>query len=158
MITGIHILQKNICSRYADCFKILFRTWSQACFAIVTAFLDGNPSWISCRLYILCHLDISVESIGHFICRQDQSNEEPLFIWNQFGSQFGVFYLLGYIKPMQRVNLNVFFMLPSKCSAITEQQKGKLQIRILHALSFLVVDCGHIDLGFIVHLKRFLHI
>ena len=35
---------------------------------------------ISCRLYIFCHLDISVESIERFICRQDQSNEEPLFI------------------------------------------------------------------------------
>ena len=27
-----------------------------------------------------------------------------------------------------------------------------LQIRTLHALCFLVVDCGHIDLGFMVHL------
>ena len=34
------------------------------------------------------------------------------------------------------------------------------QIRTLHALCFLVVDCGHIaiDVGFMVHLKRLLHI
>ena len=29
-----------------------------------------------------------------------------------------------------------------------------LQIRTLHALCFLVVDCSHINLGFMVHLKR----
>ena len=82
-------------------------------------FLDGDPAWISCRLYILCHLDISVESIGRFICRQGQSNEEPLFIRPQFGSQFGVFHLVGFIKPMQHFNM-FFFILPSKCSANTE--------------------------------------
>ena len=50
--------------------------------------LDGDPAWISWRLYVFCHLDISVESIERFICRQDQSSEEPLFIRPQFGSQF----------------------------------------------------------------------
>ena len=104
---------RNICNRYADCLKQIFRTWSQACFAIVTTFLDEDPAWISCRLYIFCHLDISVESIaGRFICRQDQSNEEPLFIRPQFGSQFGVFHLLCFIKPMQHFNLNVFLYTP----------------------------------------------
>ena len=39
---------RNICNRYADCFKTLFRTWPQACFAIVTTLLDGDPAWISC--------------------------------------------------------------------------------------------------------------
>ena len=58
-------------------------------------FLDGDLASISCRLYIFCHLDISVELIGRFICCQDQSNEEPLFIRPQFGSQFGMFHLLG---------------------------------------------------------------
>ena len=77
-------------------------------------FLDGDPAWISCRLYISCHLDISVESIGRFICRQGQSNEEPLFILPQFGSQFGVFHLLGFIKPMQHFNLYVFLYTPFK--------------------------------------------
>ena len=33
-----------------------------------------------------------------------------------------------------------------------------IQIRTLHALGFLVVDRGHIDLGFMVHLKRLLHV
>ena len=33
-----------------------------------------------------------------------------------------------------------------------------LQMRTLYALCFLVVDCGHIELGFMVHLKRLLHI
>ena len=33
-----------------------------------------------------------------------------------------------------------------------------LQKRTLHALCFFVVDCDHIDLGFMVHLKRLLHI
>ena len=56
---------------------------------------------ISCRLYIFCHLDISVESIERFICRQDQSNEEPLFIRPQFGSQFGTLHLLGFINPIR---------------------------------------------------------
>ena len=63
---------------------------------------------ISCRLYIICHLDISVESIERFICRQDQGNEEPLFIRPQFDSQFGMLHLLGFIKPMQQFDLNVF--------------------------------------------------
>ena len=46
-----------------------------------------------------------MESIGRFICHQDQSNEEPLFIRPQFGSQFGVFHLLGFIKgELQRQN------------------------------------------------------
>ena len=105
---------RNICNRYADCFKTLFRRWSQVCFAIVTIFLDGDPAWISCRLYISCHLDISVESRLSFICRQGQSNEEPLFIRPQFGSQFGVFHLLGFIKPMQHFNLYVFVYTPFK--------------------------------------------
>ena len=105
---------RNNCNRYADCFKTLFRTWSQACFAIVTIFLDGDPAWISWRRYISCHLDISVESRGRFICRQGQSNEEPLFIRPQFGSQFGVFHLLGFIKPMQHFNLYVFLCTPFK--------------------------------------------
>ena len=83
-------------------------------------FLDGDLACISCRLYIFCHLDISVESIGRFICRQDQSNEEPLFIRPQFGSQFGVFHLLGSVKPMQHFSLNVFLYTPFKCSASTE--------------------------------------
>ena len=46
----------------------------------------NDQALISRRLYIFCHLDISVESIGRFICCQDQSNEEPLFILSQFGS------------------------------------------------------------------------
>ena len=33
-----------------------------------------------------------------------------------------------------------------------------LHARTLHALCFLAVDCGHIDFGFMVHLKRLLHI
>ena len=66
------------------------------------------------RLCIFCHLDVSVESIERFICRQDQSNEEPLFIRPEFGSQFGVFHLLGFIKPMQPFNLNVFLYTPFK--------------------------------------------
>ena len=33
-----------------------------------------------------------------------------------------------------------------------------LQTRTLHAFCFLVVDCGHIDLGFMVYLKKLLHI
>ena len=82
-------------------------------------FLDGDPPNFY-RLYIFCHLDISVESIERFICPQDQSNEEPLFIRPQFGSQFGMLRLLGFIKPMQQFDLNVFFVLPSKCSASTE--------------------------------------
>ena len=32
-----------------------------------------------------------------------------------------------------------------------------LQIRTLRARCFLVVDCGHIDLRFMVHLKRLKH-
>ena len=99
---------RNIFNRYADCFKTLFRTWWQACFAIVTTFLDGDPAWTSCRLYIFCHLDISVESIERFIYRQDQSNEEPLLIRPQ------LFHLLGFIKPMQHFNLNVFLYTPFK--------------------------------------------
>ena len=63
---------------------------------------------------MFCHLDISVESIERFICHQDQSNEEPLFIRPQFGSKFGVFHLLGFIKPMQHFNLNVFLYTPFK--------------------------------------------
>ena len=77
-------------------------------------FLDGDPARISCRLYISCRLDISVESRGRFICRQGQSNEEPLFIRPQFGSQFGVFHLLSFIKPMQHFNLYVFLYTPFK--------------------------------------------
>ena len=70
---------------------------------------------ISCRLYIICHhLDIFVESIERFICRQDQSNEEPLFIRPQFGSQFGMLHLLGFTKPMQQFDLNVFLCTPFK--------------------------------------------
>ena len=69
---------------------------------------------ISCRLYIFCHLDISVESIERFICRQEKSNEEPLFIRPQFGSQFGMPHLLGFIKPMQQFDLNVFLCTPFK--------------------------------------------
>ena len=79
-----------------------------------------------------------MESIEHFICRQDQSNEEPLFI----RPQLGVFHLLGFIKPIQHFNPNVFLY----------------QIRALYAIRFTVVDCGHIDLGFMVHLKQLLHI
>ena len=106
---------RNICNRYADCFKTLFRTWSQACFLRLSRLLlDGDPAWISCGLYFFCHLDISVESIGRFICHQDQSNEKPLFIRPQFGSQFGVFYLFGFIKPMQHFNRNVFLYTPFK--------------------------------------------
>ena len=87
---------RNVCNRYVDCFEILFRTWLQA------------------HLYIFCHLDISVESIERFICRQDQSNEEPLFIRSQFGSQFGMLHLLGFIKPMKQFDLNVFLCTPFK--------------------------------------------
>ena len=46
---------------------------------------------ISCRLYIFCHLDISVESIERFICRQDQSNEEAsvrLLVWDASFARF----------------------------------------------------------------------
>ena len=115
-------------------------------------YLDGDQALISCGLYIFCHLDMSVESIGRFICCQDRSNEEPFFIRPQFGSQFGVFHLLGFIKPMQHFNISKCFRLYSL------QNVCKLQIRTLHALSFLVVDCSHINLGFMVHLKRLLHI
>ena len=92
-----------------------------------------------------------MESIERCICCQDQSNEEPfiIFIRPQFGSQFVMFHLLGFIKPMQHFNLNVFVYTPFK-------MLSKLQIRTLHALSFLIVDCGHIDLGFMVYLKRLL--
>ena len=69
---------------------------------------------ISCRLYIFCHFDISVESIERFICCQDQSNEEPLFIRPQFSSQFGMLHLLCFIKPMQQFDLNVFLCTPFK--------------------------------------------
>ena len=74
-----------------------------------------------------------------------------LFIGLQFGSHFVVFHFLCLIKPTQHFNLNVFVYTPFKMLC-------KLQIRTFHALSFLVVDCGHIDLGFMVHLKRLLHI
>ena len=80
-------------------------------------YLDGDQALISCRLYILSHLDISVESVGRFICCQDQSNEEPLCIRPQFGSQIGVLHLLGFIKPMQHFKLNVFVHTPFKMSA-----------------------------------------
>ena len=33
---------RNICNRYADSFKTLFRTLLQACFVIVTTFLDAD--------------------------------------------------------------------------------------------------------------------
>ena len=48
-------------------------------------------------------------------------------------------FICSVFKPMQHFNL-------------------KLQKRTLHTLSFIVVDCGHIDLGFMVHLKRLSHI
>ena len=80
-------------------------------------YLDGDQALISCGLYIFCYLDISVESIGRFICWQDRSNEEPLFTRPQFGSQFGVFHLLGFFKPLQHFNLNVFVYTPFKMSA-----------------------------------------
>ena len=43
-----------------------------------------------------------------------QSNKESFFIRPQFGSQFAVFHLLGFIKPVQHFNLNVFTYNPFK--------------------------------------------
>ena len=40
--------------------------------------------------------------------------EEPLFIRLQFSSQFGMFHLLGFIKPMQHFSLYVFLYTPFK--------------------------------------------
>ena len=67
---------RNIRNRYADCFKTLFRTWSQAWFAIVMTsfrleFLVGCTSFV-----------ILTESIGRFICHQDR---------NSFGLSLGCF-------------------------------------------------------------------
>ena len=73
-------------------------------------YVDGDPP----NFLQTVHLDISVESIERFICRQDQSNEEPLFIRRQFGSQFGMLHLLGFIKPMEQFDLNVFLCTPFK--------------------------------------------
>ena len=145
---------RYMCNRYAV-LKPFLEHDRKHVLRLSRLFLDGDPAWISCRLYIFCHIDISVESIGRFICRQDQSNEEPLFIRPQFASQFGVFHLLGFIKRMQHFNLNVFLYTPFKMLC---QHWIMLQIRTLHALSFIVVDCGNIGLGFMVHLKRLLHI
>ena len=108
---------RNICNRYVDSFKTLLEHDRKVVLQLSRLCLDGDQALIYCRLYIFCHLDISVESIGRFICCQDHSYEEPLFIRPRLGSQFGVFHLLGFIKPMQHFNLNVFLYTPFKVSA-----------------------------------------
>ena len=115
MIAGIHISQEIFAIDMLIVLKPFLEHDRKLVLRLSLLYLDGDQALICCRPYNFCHLDISVESIGRFICCQDQSNEEPLFIRPQFGSQFGVFHLLGFIKPMQHFNLNVLFILPSKC-------------------------------------------
>ena len=112
MITGIHILRKIFSIDMLTVLKPFLEHDRKHVLRLSRLLLDGDPAWISCRLYIFCHLDISVEPIGRFICHQDQSNEEPLFIRPRFGFQFGVFHLLGFIKSMQHFTLNVFLYTP----------------------------------------------
>ena len=117
MIAGIHISQEIFAIDMLTALKPFLEHHRKLVLRLSRLYLDGDQALISCRLYIFCHLDISVESIGRFICCQDQSNEEPLFIRPQFGSQFGVFHLLGFIKLMQHFNLNVFVYTTFKMSA-----------------------------------------
>ena len=114
MITVINILQEIFAIDMLTVLKPFSEHDHKHVLRLSRLLLDGDTAWISCRLYIFCALDIFVESIGRFICHQDQSNKELLFIRPQFGSQFGVFRLLGFIKPMQHFNLNVFLYTPFK--------------------------------------------
>ena len=100
MIAGIHISQEIFAIDMLTVLKPFLEHVLKLVLPLSRLYLDGDQALISCRLYIFCHLDISVESIGRFIYYQDQSYEELLFIRPQFGSQFGVFHLLGFIKPM----------------------------------------------------------
>ena len=86
MIAGIHILQEIFAINMLTVLKPFSEHDRKHVSRLSQFFLDGDPASISCRLYISCHLDISAESIGRFICCQGQSNEEPLFIRPQFGS------------------------------------------------------------------------
>ena len=150
MIAGIHISQEIFVIDILTVLKPFLEHDRKLVLRLSRLYLDGDQALISCGLYIFCHLDISVESIGRFICCQDRSNEEPLFIRPQFGSQFEVFICSVLLT-------NATFQ--PKCFCLYSLQTVcKLQIRTLHALSFLVVDCGHSNLGFMVHLKRLLHI
>ena len=117
MVAGIHISQEIFAIDMLTVLIPFLEHDRKLILGLSRFYLDGDQALISCRLYIFCHLDISVESIGRFICCQDQSNEEPLFIRPQFGSQFGAFHLLGFIKPMQHFNLNVFVYTSFKMSA-----------------------------------------
>ena len=96
MIAGIHISQEIFAIDMLTVLKPFLEHDCKLVLRLSRLYLDGDQALISCRLYIFCYLDNSVESIGRVICCQDQSNEEPLFIRPQFGSQFGVFYLLFY--------------------------------------------------------------
>ena len=123
MIAGIHISQEIFAIDMLTVLKPFLEHDRKLVLRLSLFYLDGDQALISCGLYIFCHLDISVESIGRFICCQDQSNEEPLFIPPQFGSQFGVFHLLGFIKPMQHFNLNVFLYAPFKMLPALNNEK-----------------------------------
>ena len=97
MIAGIHISQEIFAIDMLTVLKPFLEHDRKLVLRLSRLYLDGDQALISCRLYIFCHLDISEESMGRFICCQEQSNEELLFIRPQYGSQFGEFHLLGYI-------------------------------------------------------------
>ena len=86
MITCIHISQEIFAIDMLTVLKPFLEHDRKLVLRLSQLYSDGDQALISCRLYIFCHLDISVELTGRFICCQDQSNEEPLFIWPQFGS------------------------------------------------------------------------
>ena len=117
MIVGIHISQEIFAIDMLTVLKPFLEHDRKLVLRLSRLHLDGDQASISCGLYIFCPLDISVESIGRFICCQDRSNKESLFIRPQFGSQFGVSYLLGFIKPMQHFSQNVFVYTHFKTSA-----------------------------------------
>ena len=117
MIAGIHVLQEIFAIDKLTVLKPFLEHDRKLVLQLSRPYLDGDQALISCRMYIFFHLDTSVESIGRFICCWGRSKEEPLFIRPQFGSQFGVFHLLCFIKPMQHFNLNVLVYAPFKMSA-----------------------------------------
>ena len=69
MIAGIHISQEIFAIDMLTVLKPFLEHDRKLVLRLSRLYLDGDQALISCRLYIVYHLDFYVESIGHFICR-----------------------------------------------------------------------------------------